>query len=322
MPHRIAPSIGHLLAIALCAACVLAVSAFPPSTSAPASDALDTARAYAQRTEHQDRRRASSLRVACARLAFDSLARGHEPAPALELANRCTDAWIADALRDGHVRKAGRHRIHGNDVEVEFRDLSPHLGDTLRLARAADVPVRVVGGTRFARPRCSAGGRGAALRRPPTVRSAAVHRRVPARDGVDRTQRHGYTATQIRTPHDTPPIRVSGSMDPHAEEAHMNHARTAFILLLAMAATPLSGPAQPAGPATVAPPDGAVAFDHARVVRLDPWDATPTASSVAFGGPTGAEFDPASTRPALTFADEHPLKPNLFDAPTAWEDEP
>lgn len=152
MPHRIAPSIGHLLAIALCAACVLAVSAFPPSTSAPASDALDTARAYAQRTEHQDRRRASSLRVACARLAFDSLARGHEPAPALELANRCTDAWIADALRDGHVWKAGRHRIHGSDVEVEFRDLSPQLGDTLRLARAADVPVRVVGGTRFARP--------------------------------------------------------------------------------------------------------------------------------------------------------------------------
>ncbi|HEY0503395.1 MAG TPA: hypothetical protein VGD42_07860 [Lysobacter sp.] len=111
----------------------------------------------------------------------------------------------------------------------------------------------------------------------------------------------------------------------------MNAPRIAIALLLAATAFPLA--AMQAQPAHRAPPGAnapVAAADTAPAVAEDRWSAAdPAAAARAVVVDTtsdapanDAAFDTARKRPALTFADQQPLKPNLFDSPTAWEDEP
>ena len=101
----------------------------------------------------------------------------------------------------------------------------------------------------------------------------------------------------------------------------MNATRTAIALLLAATAFPLWAMQAP-----TAPPDANASAAASSVVAEDRWSATEAAvvarPVVVDTGSNNAAFDTAPKRPALTFADQQPLKPNLFDAPTAWEDEP
>ncbi|HEY0503393.1 MAG TPA: hypothetical protein VGD42_07850 [Lysobacter sp.] len=150
------PSTRRLLAAVLCAACAM-TSAVPSSTRSaprpsPGADALDGAREHAQRARRSGERRAATHWLACARDAYAALAAGHDATASLALANECTDAWTTLALHGEHDWRAGRMRVENDEIEVEFRDLSPYLGETLHLTRAAEVSMRVVGGTRFVRP--------------------------------------------------------------------------------------------------------------------------------------------------------------------------
>lgn len=102
----------------------------------------------------------------------------------------------------------------------------------------------------------------------------------------------------------------------------MDTRRFVLSLLLVASAVPSLAAAQATDPV------------HARaagttVVDIDKTDAwtvrAPTPAIVASVPPdeaTDVRLDATSKRPALTFADQQPIRPNLFDAPTAWEDEP
>ncbi len=107
----------------------------------------------------------------------------------------------------------------------------------------------------------------------------------------------------------------------------MNARGIVIAALLVVAPLPLiAGQAQP----VAAQPDVRVdapasTADAAPPMTDDRWNAgTPAivVETVARDGTNDAAFDPARKRPALTFADQQPLKPNMFDSPTAWEDEP
>lgn len=91
-------------------------------------------------------------RLQCARLAYEAMQRGEDPVAAAGLANSCIDGWLREALREHREWRAGPARIGGNEIEVEFRELSPNFGNAIRLARAAEVSMHMYGGHRFAEP--------------------------------------------------------------------------------------------------------------------------------------------------------------------------
>lgn len=93
-----------------------------------------------------------SEHLECARLAHEAMQRGHEPVAAAALANTCIDGWLREALRENGEWRVGPARIGGKEIKVEFRELSPNFGDSLRLAKAADVSMHMYDGHRFAQP--------------------------------------------------------------------------------------------------------------------------------------------------------------------------
>lgn len=121
-----------------------------PDTATP-TQALDMASDHAQRAPRASTRQASTLWLECSRLAYAALQADSDVARSLTLANTCTDAWLVAALQDQRAWRAGRERIHGRTVQVEFRGLSAYLDKSVRVVRAADVSMRIYGGTRYTR---------------------------------------------------------------------------------------------------------------------------------------------------------------------------
>ena len=93
-----------------------------------------------------------SERIECARLAHEAMLQGDQPVAAAALANSCVDAWLSEALREHSEWRAGVARIAGRDLRIEFRELSPNFGNTIRLARAAEVSMHMYDGHRFVQP--------------------------------------------------------------------------------------------------------------------------------------------------------------------------
>ena len=72
---------------------------------------------------------------------------------AAALATQCTDEFLKLALQSSSRRwSEGLTQIGNLSLTVEFRGLSPYLNGPLAIARAQDVPVRFVGGTRYFNP--------------------------------------------------------------------------------------------------------------------------------------------------------------------------
>lgn len=138
-------SLSLLLAISGCTA-----TAALDRPDVPFEDAFRDARERARRAERVSTKNAMGERLQCARLAHEAMQRGEDPVAAAGLANSCIDGWLREALREHREWRAGPARIGGNEIEVEFRALSPNFGDTIRLARAADVSVHMYDGHRFA----------------------------------------------------------------------------------------------------------------------------------------------------------------------------
>lgn len=77
--------------------------------------------------------------LTCARNAYTALAEGADPESSVVKANACSDQWLTAALRERSEWEPGRVRVLGSDVEVEFRQLSPWLGQRISLTGAAGV---------------------------------------------------------------------------------------------------------------------------------------------------------------------------------------
>ncbi len=72
---------------------------------------------------------------------------------AAALATQCTDEFLKLALQSSSRRwSEGLTQIGNLSLTIEFRGLSPYLHGPLAIARAQDVPVRFVGGTRYINP--------------------------------------------------------------------------------------------------------------------------------------------------------------------------
>jgi pimeloyl-ACP methyl ester carboxylesterase len=74
--------------------------------------------------------------LTCARDAYSALAQGADPGSSVAKANACGDVWLTAALQDRREWEPGRVRVLGSDIEVEFRQLSPWLGQRISLTRA------------------------------------------------------------------------------------------------------------------------------------------------------------------------------------------
>lgn len=106
----------------------------------------------------------------------------------------------------------------------------------------------------------------------------------------------------------------------------MNAKRSVIAILFAAMAFPLFA-AQPPTQTddAVTPAEIPDRVADAQPPQEDRWTVPASVSPPAVADSVDradAVFDAAPKRPALTFADQQPLKPNLFDSPTAWEDEP
>lgn len=88
----------------------------------------------------------------CALDAYPALAERDTVVEAATLATHCTGALLARALAQrsgGWV--TGPQTIDGSEFEIEFRQLSPYLDGPLRLIRASEVSMTLVGGARMRR---------------------------------------------------------------------------------------------------------------------------------------------------------------------------
>lgn len=134
----------------------------PPCATMAACDAraddaealLAAAYRFEQRAARARRERgAVHNAVHCALQAYRAMAASTgADTQAAELSTRCTDQALGRVLARARRWSEGRTRLADVDIEVEFRRLSPLLGDTLALTRAADVPVEIFRGDRFLTP--------------------------------------------------------------------------------------------------------------------------------------------------------------------------
>lgn len=118
----------------------------PPSTAA---EAMESARDAAAQAKRASGNRAAGLWLACARDAHSAILLGDASPRTITLLNRCTDAWLTQALDGRDEWEAGRTRARGHEIRVEFRGLSPYLARKIRVVRAADVSMQMYDGTRF-----------------------------------------------------------------------------------------------------------------------------------------------------------------------------
>ena len=91
----------------------------------------------------------------CAATAYRALGTTQAPVreKAAALATQCTDEFLKLALQSSSRRwSEGLTQIGKLSLTIEYRGLSPYLHGPLAIARAQDVPVRFVGGTRYINP--------------------------------------------------------------------------------------------------------------------------------------------------------------------------
>lgn len=129
----------------------LACSAQAPPT---ADDALAKAARearLAEVSERKDPNRAPRHWLACAASAYAEMgaAARERAAQAATLAARCNERLLQRVLqRRAKGWRAGPMRLDGSEVVVEFRALSPWLQESLKIVRAADVPMAMYDGQR------------------------------------------------------------------------------------------------------------------------------------------------------------------------------
>ncbi len=158
-----------LLASLLLCACssVAKHSASPPGSAArcaakssckaidsgEARRGLEMAHAWSHRAAAmEDAHNATDAWARCALDAYPALADRDTVVEAATLATHCTDALLARALAQrGEGWVAGPQSIDGSEFDIEFRQLSPYLDGPLRLTRASEVPMTLLGGERMHR---------------------------------------------------------------------------------------------------------------------------------------------------------------------------
>ncbi|MFC3816234.1 hypothetical protein [Lysobacter sp. GCM10012299] len=97
----------------------------------------------------------------------------------------------------------------------------------------------------------------------------------------------------------------------------MNTSRLLAAVFIAALAIPAAQAQQSDGRATPVAEASFSAADNHLAVRLNSDWQPPTPWAIP-----GTAPDLAIQQVDLKFADETPLKPGMFDSPTAWEDEP
>jgi pimeloyl-ACP methyl ester carboxylesterase len=129
-----------------------------PSSSASNVDSdqamrgLETAHTWSRRAAAMEGDSATDAWTRCALGAYPALAERDTVVEAATLATHCTDALLARVLAQrssGWV--SGPQTIDGNEFDIEFRQLSPYLDGPLRLTRASEVPMSLLGGARMHR---------------------------------------------------------------------------------------------------------------------------------------------------------------------------
>ncbi len=135
------------------ASCAAATSC-NATDSGEARRGLDRAQTWSRRAAAmEDADNATDAWTRCALDAYPALAERDTVVEAATLATHCTDALLARVLAQrngGWV--AGPQTIDGREFDVEFRQLSPYLDGPLRLTRASEVSMTMLGGERMHRP--------------------------------------------------------------------------------------------------------------------------------------------------------------------------